>query len=129
MKGEDIYDDDFIIYLTIEGTSHENVMVRVTEPSKSIRDQINSIIRVFELPKKDCGGNPIHYLLGQMLDDGEEYEILDFEDEDGREQCLMDYNIQTGDSLWLLSVPIAGYACPVPSEMEKEWMQYYLCHK
>ena len=33
---------------------------------------------------------------------------VDFEDEDGREQTLMDYNIQPGDSLQLISVPIAG---------------------
>ena len=42
------------------------------------------------------------------MDEGEEPEILEFEDEDGREQALIDYNIQPGDHLHLISVPIAG---------------------
>ena len=109
MANEEFYDDDeFIINLTIDGTAFEDVDVKVTDPNKTIRDQINSIVQVFELPKMDNGGNPIQYLLGQMLDDSEEPKILDFEDEDGREQCLMDYNIQPGDRLHLISVPIAG---------------------
>ena len=108
MTDQEFYDDEFIVMLTIDGTSYDEIEVKVTDPNKTIRDQINSIVQVFELPKMDNGGNPIQYLLGQMLDDGEEPEILDFEDEDGREQCLMDYNIQPGDNLHLISVPIAG---------------------
>lgn len=108
MANEEFYDEEFIINLTIDGTSYEEVEVKVTDPNKTIRDQINSIVQVFELPKMDNGGNPIQYLLGQMLDDSEEPEILDFEDEDGREQCLMDYNVQPGDHLHLIQVPIAG---------------------
>lgn len=126
MEKEEYYEDDFIINLTIDGTSYEDIEVKVTNPNKTIREQIASIVRVFELPKMDCGGNPIQYLLGQMLEDCEEPEILDFEDEDGREQCLMDYNIQTGDNLHLIPVPIAGYACPVPDDMEQLWKEYYL---
>ena len=101
-------DDEFIINLTIDGTSYEEVEVKVTDPNKTIRDQIASIVAVFELPKLDNGGNPIQYLLGQIMDDGEEPEILEFEDEDGREQALIDYNVQPGDHLHLISVPIAG---------------------
>ena len=109
MANEEFYEDDeFIINLTIDGTEYEEVEVKVTDPNKTIRDQINSIVQVFELPKMDNGGNPTQYLLGQISEDGEEPEILDFEDEDGREQCLMDYNIQPGDHLHLISVPIAG---------------------
>lgn len=109
MANEEFYEDDeFIINLTIDGTSYEEVEVKVTDPNKTIRDQINSIVQVFELPKMDNGGNPIQYLLGQMTDDSNEPEILEFEDEDGREQCLIDYNIQPGDYLHLISVPIAG---------------------
>lgn len=123
---QDFYDEDFIIYLTIDGTEYKDIEVKVSDPNKTIRDQISSIIRVFELPEKDNGGNCIQYMLGQMLDEGEEPEILDFEDEYGRECCFMDYNIQPGDCLNLLSIPIAGYACPVPVKMEKEWVQHYL---
>ena len=105
----EFYDEEeFIINLTIDKTTYEEVEVKITDPNKTIRDQINSIIQVFELPKMDNGGNPIQYLLGQILEDDDEPRILDFEDEDGREQCLMDYNIQPGDHLHLTSVPIAG---------------------
>ena len=109
MANEEMYEDDeFIINLTSDGTSYEEVEVKVTDPNKTIRDQISSIVAVFELPKLDNGGNPIQYLLGQIMEDGEEPEILEFEDEDGREQALIDYNIQPGDRLHLISVPIAG---------------------
>lgn len=109
MQNEEFYDEDeFIINLTIDGTSYEEVEVKVTDPNKTLRDQIASIVAVFELPKLDNGGNPIQYLLGQIMDDGEEPEILEFEDEDGREQALIDYNIMPGDHLHLISVPIAG---------------------
>lgn len=108
MANEDIYDGEFIINLTIDGTEFEEVEVKVTDPNKTIRDQIASIVAVFELPKIDNGGNPIQYLLGQIMEEGEEPEILEFEDEDGREQTIVDYNIQPGDHLHLISVPIAG---------------------
>lgn len=108
MENEEFYDDEFIINLTIDGTSFDEVEVKVTDPNKTIRDQINSIVQVFELPKLDNGGNPVQYLLGQILEEGGEPQILDFEDEDGREQCFLDYNIQPGDHLQLISVPIAG---------------------
>lgn len=102
------YNDEFVIQLTIDGTSFEEVEVKVNDPNKTIRDQINSIVQVFELPKMDNGGNPIQYLMGQETEDGDEPEILEFEDENGREQCLLDYNVQPGDHLHLISVPIAG---------------------
>lgn len=108
MATEEFYDDEFIINLTIDGTSYEEVEVKVTDPNKTIRDQISSIVSVFELPKIDNGGNPIQYLLGQIMEDGGEPEILEFEDADGREQALIDYNVQPGDHLHLISVPIAG---------------------
>ena len=109
MATEEMYEDDeFIINLTIDGTEFEEVEVKVTDPNKTIRDQITSIVSVFEPPKIDNGSNPIQYLLGQIMDEGEEPEILEFEDEDGREQALIDYNIQPGDHLHLISVPIAG---------------------
>lgn len=108
MANEDFYDDDFVINLTIDGTSYDEVEVKVTDPNKTIRDQINSIVQVFELPKLDNGGKPIQYLLGQILEEGGEPQILDFEDEDGREQCFLDYNIQPGDHLQLVSVAIPG---------------------
>ena len=109
MATEEFYEEEeFIINLTIDGTEYEEVEVKVTDPNKTIRDQITSIVSVFELPKIDNGGNPIQYLLGQIMEEGEEPEILEFEDEDGREQALVDYNIQPGDHLHLISVPIAG---------------------
>ena len=107
MENKQDYDDEFIVNLTIDGSPYEEVEVKVTDPQKTIRDQIASIVAVFELPKLDNGGNPIQYLLGQFMDHGED-KILGFEDVDGREQALIDYNIQPGDHLHLISVPIAG---------------------
>ena len=108
MENEQLYDEEFFIHLTIDNTSYEEVEVKVNDPNKTIRDQINSIVQVFELPKMDGGGNPVQYLLGQVLEEGGESEILEFEDENGREQCLMDYGVRPGDHLHLVSVPIAG---------------------
>lgn len=129
MAIEEMYEwDEFIIRLTIEGTDVVEEEVLVTDPNKTIRDQVASIVSVFELPETDCGGNPIEYLLGQIMDEGEEPEILEFEDENGHEQALIDYNIQPGDLLHLISIPIAGYACPIPSAMEHEWEQFCKIH-
>ena len=103
----DFYDDEFIIKLTIEGTSYEKVEVKVTDPLKTIREQISSIVSVFELSKMDGGGNLIQYVLGQTMEDGQDV-ILEYEDADGREQILLDYNVQSGDRLHLIKIPIAG---------------------
>lgn len=109
MNDEEMYyDEEFIINLSIEGSSFEEVEVKVSDPYKTIRDQISSIVQVFELPKMDNGGNPIQYLLGKLMDGDEEPAVLEFEDEDGREMALIDYDIQPLDHLHLISVPIAG---------------------
>lgn len=105
---QQIYENEFIIHLTIDGTSFEEVEVKVSDPTKTIRDQVNSIVQVFELPKMDNGGNPIQYLLGRETENSDESEILECEDENGREQCFADYNVQPGDHLHLTSLPIAG---------------------
>lgn len=107
MENEDFFEDELIIILTIDGTEYDETEVKVTDPNKTVRDQINSIVQVFELPKVDGGGNPIQYLLGRTHDDGED-EILELEDADGREMAFVDYNVQSGDHLHLISVPIAG---------------------
>ena len=49
MANEELYDDEFIINLTIDGTSYEEVEVKVTDPNKTIRDQISSIVSVLSL--------------------------------------------------------------------------------
>ncbi len=124
MLNEELDEKDLIVNLTIEGTKYEGVEVRVTNPDKTIREQIENIIRVFELPKADICNHPIQYLLGRMLEDEDEPAILDFEDENGRELNLRDYNVLTGDCLHLLSVP--AYACPVPDDMENKCKKLYL---
>lgn len=108
MANEDFFEDDFIIILSIDGTEYEEVEVKVTNPQNTIGDQIKSIVQVFELPKIDGGGNPIEYRLGRIKDGDEEDEILEPEDENGREMALVDYNVQSGDRLHMISVPIAG---------------------
>lgn len=108
MANEEFYEDELIINLTIAGSAYEDVEVKVSDPNKTIRDQISSIVQVFELPKVDVCGNPIEYLLGQVLEEGGEAEILEFEDEDGNEQSLMDYDIKNGDHLHLMQPALYG---------------------
>lgn len=102
------YEDDFVISLTIDGTEYEDVEVKVTDLNKTIREQIKSIVSVFELSEIDNTGNPIPYLLGQIMVEGEEPKILEPKDEKGCEQTLIDYNIKPGDKLHLLAVPLYG---------------------
>lgn len=105
--------DDFFIYLTIEGTSIVNVKLKVTDPMKTIHEQINFIVEDFHLPKIDNGDNPvIYYLSNSIEDDSGTSDILEFYDDDGREQTLIDYNVKPGDHLNLFSAPIAG-GCPI----------------
>ncbi|MBQ0050250.1 MAG: hypothetical protein KBT12_08485 [Bacteroidales bacterium] len=108
MANEEYYDDDFIVLLTIDGTEYEEVEVKISDPNKTIREQVTSIVTVFEMPKVDGGGNPIQYLLGQILEGDDEPSILEFEDQEGREMALIDYDVQPGDRIHLISVPIAG---------------------
>ena len=108
MTDQEFYQDEFIVLLTIDGTAYDEIEVKVTDPNKTVREQIDSIIQVVELPKMDNGGNHIQYLLGKLMDDDEEPAVLEFEDEDGREMALIDYDIQPLDHLHLISVPIAG---------------------
>ncbi len=104
MATEEMYeDDDFIIKLTIDGTEFEGVEVKVTDPNKTIRDQITSIVSVFELPKF-YQGIPNLYLLGRRANADDEGEILEFEDENGHQCSLQDYNVKSGDYLFLTTV-------------------------
>ena len=48
MTEQEYYQDEFIVLLTIDGTSYDEIEVKVTDPNKTIRDQINSILQVFE---------------------------------------------------------------------------------
>lgn len=124
MTNEECYEDEFIIKLTIDGTDVKEEEVLVTDPYKPIRQQIDSIVSVFNLPDTDCGGNPVQYLLGKLISGEDDVEILELEDEYGREQTLLDFDIQPGDYLDLTSIPIAGYACPIPLEMQYEWEHF-----
>lgn len=132
------------VRLNIECTQFEDVEVLVTNPHKTIRKQIDSIVKVFDLPRTDNCGNAIQYLLGILRDDNEEPDIFDFEDEDGKEHSISGYNIQPGDHLCLFAIPayacpvpkemrnkwtLIAYACPVPAEMERKWEQYSLHNK
>jgi hypothetical protein len=108
MANEEMYDDEFIINLSIEGTEFEEVEVKVEDPCKTIRETIDSIVSVFELPKMDNGGMPIQYMLGRITSDSTEPIILEFEDDDRREMALVDYDIQPGDHLHLVRNIIPG---------------------
>lgn len=111
MNNKEFNNDELIVKLTIDGTEYENVEVTVTNPNKTIREQIESIVRVFELPTSN------QYVLGHMLEN-EGPVVFEFEDEEGNEQSLLDYNIMDGDNLHLASVPL--YGCPMPDDGEAD---------
>lgn len=100
-------EESFFVIITIEETMYEGVEVLITDSNKTIRQLVFDIVNVFELPQTDSGGNPIQYLLA--IDEGrDEPEIIEFEDENGNDQSLLDYNISNGCHLFLVKVPIAG---------------------
>lgn len=100
-------DDRFNILIDIEGSDISDQEITI-DPYLSIRELRDEVVKAFHLPRFDNWENPIQYLLGFPGQHEEDPEILDFEDEDGREQCIMDYAVQPGDRFILLSVPIAG---------------------
>lgn len=99
--------DELIISLTVEYPKCEEVEVKIANPNKSIRATIDKMIDVFQLPKTDRFGSQIPYVLG-IYEEFEEHIVLDFEDESGNAQSLLDYDIQSGDHLVLFAVPYMG---------------------
>lgn len=118
MVNDELQKDELFIKLTIDGTEYEDIDVKVTEPNKTIREQIQNIVKIFELPKTDRYGNPRQYLLGQMFEDEDEPAILDFDDEGGNPQSLKDYNIKNGDHLHLVEPPL--YGCIMTEDIQTD---------
>lgn len=98
--------EDFYIYLTVEGTDLEEELMIVDNPLDSIRNLVKDFVHQLGLPIFDNGENPIMYMFGQEIDD--DAHILEFEDEEGNNLTLLDHGIQSGDHLFLISVPIEG---------------------
>lgn len=99
--------DELIISLTIEYPEYNEIEVKITNPSRSIRTTIDKMIEVFQLPKIDRWGSQIPYVLG-IYEGLEEPIVLEFEDEDGNEVSLLDYDIKPGDHLVLSVLPYLG---------------------
>ena len=57
MEDQEFYQEEFIVMLTIDGTSYDEIEVKVTDPNKTIRDQINrDHWGRFQLITKNHGG-------------------------------------------------------------------------
>ena len=69
---------------------------------------INNIIRVFNLPMVDAGGNPHDFILGKIYEGEDDPVIFEKEDEDGNELCLLDYDVASGDHLVLIRSVLSG---------------------
>lgn len=108
MTNIDIMEEGFYIILTIDGTDIENKRFPVFNTSLTIRQIVSNIISTFKLPTVDNGGNPIDYLLVRIVDDVDDYEALEFEDDNGKEMSFTDYMIHSGVYLHLISVVLAG---------------------
>ena len=100
-------ESELIVYLTIKDTVFQCVEVLVSEPALTIKEQIERIMNVFDLPRHDEAGNPKQYVLGEIMKD-DEPRIFEFEGEDGREMTLMDYNVKKGTHLCLTEMPLYG---------------------
>ena len=107
-KRDYLVGEDFIVHLTIEGTECEDVEVKIEDLCRSIRLLVNNIIREFELPMMDAGGNPLSYFLGKIYEGEDDPVIFEKEDEDGNELCLLDYDVASGDHLVLICSVLSG---------------------
>lgn len=107
MENNEFFREQLIVYLTIEGTPYTEVEVEITDTNKTVRDEIDTIMQVYGLPKMDNGGNPVEYKLGKINENGEP-EVMELEDEEGFEKVIGDYSIQKGDHLQIVSVVVAG---------------------
>lgn len=95
------------MFLTIDGTGYDQCEVSV-DPYKTIRQQINDIIRIFELPVESGSGYRYEYIMGLMrngADDESEPEILSMTDDDGHELSLKDYGVVSGDHIAIIGPP------------------------
>lgn len=99
--------ESFFIILTIEGTNLKHIEFRVDNPQRPLIEQVNAIVQRYQLPSVDGDGIPIQYFWGQIVENDGKIEILNFENEDGREMVFEDYGIQSGSHLQLLPVLIA----------------------
>ncbi len=98
----------FLIKLNIQNSQYEEVEVQITDPNRTITEQIKRIVDAFQLQKMDSSGNPIEYFLGQSKEQNSEPKILDFFDNEGREQTLLDCGVKSGDMLVLVINAIPG---------------------
>ena len=107
-----------IVNLSIEGTEYEDMEVEVSDTHRTIRQQIENIIRVFDLPTNGYDGSPIEYFLSKMMIDDNEEEpfVMEFEDEDGNEMTLLDFDVKSGDHIALVRNVLYGSAIiwPIP---------------
>lgn len=89
--------EDFILYLMIEDTGYEDVEVKISDLSLPIHQQIDSIVKVFNLPNKK-GSMYVTYILG--LKDNYDITVLD------ADSSFLDYNIQPYDTIICTAVPV-----------------------
>lgn len=115
MENKELIGDIYYILLSVEGTSIKGIQLSLDNPNHTIREVMDYIVKLYNLPSMDGGGNPLQYFLGLIVDDSGETEILEFEDENGQELTLTDYNILSGTNIQIIAFPIAGgMACQAP---------------
>lgn len=123
---EDFYSEDMVVNLTIEGTEYKNVEMLVSDPSKTIQEQIDSIISVFELPKYyNDGTTPRQYLLAIFENDDEEPCILEYEDENGKKLSILDYGVCPGVHLHMLQTPLYGCSFDANENEKQKKVPFY----
>lgn len=97
MATEEMYEDDeFFINLTIDDTEFDEVEVKVTDSSRLIYQQINSIIEAFDLPRQK-DSMCIKYDLARYVDGG--LSIMDVR------STFLDYGINSYENFICIGTP------------------------
>ena len=97
-------EEDFILLLKYKGKVYR---FKVTDPTASLFQLTKNLQNsgTFEMPSTDNSGAPILYYFAKVKDG----KSMILQPKHGRnEMHLIDYNVKNGDTLLIISEPVAG---------------------
>jgi len=112
MSDTDKQKEDYFLFLTYK---EKRVKFKVTNPDATLDVLMNNLRHavgkdgklIFDFVSIDGTGAPLEYFFGK--DDPASHEIWVLRPKIGnREQGLLDYNVQNGDSLYIIPDPFPG---------------------
>lgn len=98
-------EENFFLFLTYKG---KKVKFKVLNPTDSLGTLMEKLknLQMFDMPSVDPSGAPIDYFFGKTGENGQQ--IILNPKVGKTEMYLHDYNVENGDSLIVIYVPIAG---------------------